>query len=189
MKSPPTPHPYSTDVSQSLRASESRYRKLCETAQDGILLLDADTAPIEDVNPCLIAMPGYSHAECLGKMLWEAGSFTDSVESKEIFAERQTKGHVQYKVQPVAIFGDDIEHLKAIYASMDDASPFGRGQTGTDMRASCHQNQSSGGNVLQPLGEGPRVAGIDPVKGRAFDMVSVVLLSTRRAGLSEAQRA
>jgi PAS domain-containing protein len=33
----------------ALRISESRYRRLFETAQDGILLLNADTAQIEDV--------------------------------------------------------------------------------------------------------------------------------------------
>jgi PAS domain-containing protein len=38
-------------VSKALQASESRYRRLFETAQDGILLLNADTAQIEDVNP------------------------------------------------------------------------------------------------------------------------------------------
>jgi PAS domain-containing protein len=36
---------------EALRISESRYRRLFETAQDGILLLNADTAQIEDVNP------------------------------------------------------------------------------------------------------------------------------------------
>jgi len=54
-------------ASEALRVSESRYRRLFETAQDGILLLNADTAQIEDVNPYLIRMLGYSHAEFLGK--------------------------------------------------------------------------------------------------------------------------
>ncbi len=44
-----------------LRVSELRYRRLFEAAQDGILLLNAKTAQIDDVNPFLIRMLGYTH--------------------------------------------------------------------------------------------------------------------------------
>jgi diguanylate cyclase (GGDEF)-like protein/PAS domain S-box-containing protein len=84
-----------------LKISESRYRRLFETAQDGILLLNAETAQIEDVNPYLIGMLGYTHAEFLGKKLWEVGSFADIVQSKEMFAELQTQGYVRYKDLPL----------------------------------------------------------------------------------------
>src|SRR4030042_5546381 len=101
MQSSPPPHPYSTDVNKALRASENRYRRLFETAQDGILLLNADTAQVQDVNPYLIDMLGYSHAEFLGKKLWEVGSFADRGESKEMFAELQTRGYVRYEDLPL----------------------------------------------------------------------------------------
>jgi len=51
-------------------ASELRYRRLFETAQDGILILDAETGQIADVNPFLMDMLGYSKDELLGKRLW-----------------------------------------------------------------------------------------------------------------------
>jgi len=86
---------------EALRISESRYRRLFETALDGILLLNADTAQIEDVNPYLIDMLGYSHAEFLGKKLWEVGPFSDRAESKEMFAELQAKGYVRYEDLPL----------------------------------------------------------------------------------------
>ena len=86
---------------KALRVSESRYRRLFETAQDGILLVNADTAQIEDVNPYLIEMLGYSHAEFLGKKLWEVGSFADIAQSKEMFLELQTHGYVRYKDLPL----------------------------------------------------------------------------------------
>ena len=85
----------------ALRVSESRYRRLFETARDGILLVNAETAQIEDVNPYLIEMLGYSHAEFLGKKLWEVGSFADIAQSKEMFAELQTKGYVRYDDLPL----------------------------------------------------------------------------------------
>jgi len=106
MQSAQTMQPCDTDVFgdvalKSLRISESRYRRLFETARDGILLLNADTAQIEDVNPYLIEMLGYSHAEFLGKKLWEVGSFSDITQSKEMFEELQTIGYVRYKDLPL----------------------------------------------------------------------------------------
>jgi diguanylate cyclase (GGDEF)-like protein/PAS domain S-box-containing protein len=96
MSNPPT-----DTISEALRISESRYRRLFETALDGVLLLNAETAQIEDVNPYLIDMLGYSHAEFLGKKLWEVGPFIDMMESKEMFAELQEKGHVRYEDLPL----------------------------------------------------------------------------------------
>jgi len=86
---------------EALRISESRYRRLFETARDGILLLNADTAQIEDVNPYLIEMLGYSHAQFLGKKLWEVGAFADVAQSKEMFAVLQQKGYVRYENLPL----------------------------------------------------------------------------------------
>jgi PAS domain S-box-containing protein len=86
---------------KALRVSESRYRRLFEAAQDGILLLNAETAQIEDVNPYLIKMLGYSHAEFLGRKLWEMGPFSDIRESQQIFAQLKTKGYVRYEDQPL----------------------------------------------------------------------------------------
>ncbi|MBE0612056.1 MAG: GGDEF domain-containing protein [Burkholderiales bacterium] len=86
---------------EALRLSESRYRRLFETARDGILLLNASTGQIEDVNPYLIELLGYSHTEFLGRKLWEVGAFADRGESKEMFAELQTKGYVRYDDLPL----------------------------------------------------------------------------------------
>lgn len=86
---------------EALRVSESRYRRLFETARDGILLLNSDTAQIEDVNPYLIELLGYSHVEFLGKKLWEVGPFSDRAESKEMFAELQARGYVRYEDLPL----------------------------------------------------------------------------------------
>jgi PAS domain S-box-containing protein len=90
-----------SDALKALRVSESRYRRLFETAQDGILLLNEDTAQIEDVNPYLINMLGYSHVEFLGKKLWEVGAFADIAQSKEMFEELQAKGYVRYEYLPL----------------------------------------------------------------------------------------
>ena len=88
-------------TSHALNWSEARYRRLFETAQDGILLLNADTGQIEDVNPYLVEMLGYTHAEFLGKKLWEVGAFTHIGQNMEKFAELQKSGYVRYENLPL----------------------------------------------------------------------------------------
>ena len=78
-----------------------RYRRLFEAARDGILLLNACSAEIEDANPFLTELLGYSHAELLGKKLWEVGAFADVAESREKFSELQTRGYVRYDDLPL----------------------------------------------------------------------------------------
>ena len=88
-------------MEEALKVSETRYRRLFETAQDGILILDAETGQISDVNPFLIEMLGYSHEEFLGKKLWEIGPFKNIEASKATFLELQSKGYVRYNDLPL----------------------------------------------------------------------------------------
>ncbi len=74
---------------QTLKDSELRYRRLFEAAQDGILILDAETGMIDDVNPFLIKMLGYSREEFVEKKLWEVGAFRDIEASKLAFEALQ----------------------------------------------------------------------------------------------------
>jgi len=93
-----------TDQKQSEEAlidSETRYRRLFEAAQDGILILDAETGQISDVNPFLAEMLGYSHDDFLGKKLWEIGPFKNIKASKATFLELQSKGYVRYSNLPL----------------------------------------------------------------------------------------
>ena len=86
---------------EKLLASEVRYRRLFETAKDGILILDADTGEIVDVNPFLMEMLDYSHAEFLGKQLWEIGLFKDIVANKDSFLKLQAEGYIRYENLPL----------------------------------------------------------------------------------------
>jgi diguanylate cyclase (GGDEF)-like protein/PAS domain S-box-containing protein len=79
-----------------LEISESLYWRLFETTQDGILILDADTGQILDVNPFLMDMLSYSKEAFLGKDLWEIVAFKDTDASKIVFGELQSKGYVRY---------------------------------------------------------------------------------------------
>ncbi|MDD1744102.1 MAG: PAS domain S-box protein, partial [Methanomassiliicoccales archaeon] len=46
-------------IQEKLEASESRYRRLFETAQDGILILDQDSGKVIDANPFILHLTGY----------------------------------------------------------------------------------------------------------------------------------
>jgi PAS domain S-box-containing protein len=76
----------------SVRDSEIRFRSLFETAQDGILILDAPAGLITDVNPSLIALLGYSREELIGKTLWDIGPCKNIEASRAAFLELKSNG-------------------------------------------------------------------------------------------------
>jgi diguanylate cyclase (GGDEF)-like protein/PAS domain S-box-containing protein len=88
-------------AAEELAASEARYRPLFETAKDGILILDAATGEIDDVNPFLMDMLGYSHGDFIGKKLWQIGPMKNIKESKSAFLELQRKEYVRYENLPL----------------------------------------------------------------------------------------
>ena len=71
--------------------SELRYRRLFETAQDGILILDFDTGLIKDANPFITNLLGYSREELIDKELWEIGTIIDKTLALTAFATIQEK--------------------------------------------------------------------------------------------------
>jgi len=86
---------------EALKASGLLYRRLFETAQDGILILDADTGQVVDANPFMKDLLGYSQEEFLGKKLWEIGPFKGEAASKLAFAELQRADCIRYEGLPL----------------------------------------------------------------------------------------
>ncbi len=106
------------EATEALIASELRYRRLFETAQDGILILDAETGMIVDVNPFLIEMLGFSHEVFVGKKIWELGCFKDTVANHDNFAELQQKGYIRYDDMPLETADGrqiDVEFVSNVY--------------------------------------------------------------------------
>jgi PAS domain S-box-containing protein len=103
---------------KELKVSETRYRRLFETAQDGILILDEETARITEVNPFLVDMLGYSRQDILGKKLWQIGAFRDIEVCQRTFLELQKKGFIRYKDLPLETKDGrhiDVEFVSNIY--------------------------------------------------------------------------
>jgi len=89
------------EVEEKLTISETNYRRLFETAKDGIILLDAKTGMITDVNPFLVELLGFTKEEFINKAIWEIGFFKDIAANYDKFLELQQKGYVRYDDLPL----------------------------------------------------------------------------------------
>jgi PAS domain S-box-containing protein len=88
-------------VNKSLLESEVRYRRLFETAKDGILILDFETGNITDANPFIINIIDYPLNEILGKKLWEIGLFSNKEESENAFIDLKKTGYMRFEDMPI----------------------------------------------------------------------------------------
>lgn len=109
-------------IEKKLRESEVRYRRLFETAHDGILILDSKTGQIMDVNPFLEKLLGYSKDEFLNKKLWEIGAFKNIKDSKNDFKILQKEGYLRYEDFPLETKDGrsiDVEFVSNSYMAGD----------------------------------------------------------------------
>jgi PAS domain S-box-containing protein len=89
------------DWANAVRLSELRYRRLFETAQDGILILDAESGEIMDVNPFLIDLLDYPFEELRGRKLWDIGQFKDIAANRVAFETLQQNEYIRYENLPL----------------------------------------------------------------------------------------
>ena len=99
---------------QNIKTSELRYRRLFEAAQDGILLLDAETGAIKDVNPFLVKMLGYTREEFVEKRLWQVGAFQDIESSQEAFEALQKNEYIRYEDLPLRAKGGQLIQVEFV---------------------------------------------------------------------------
>ncbi len=105
-------------AAQALQVSELRYRRLFESAQDGILILDAETGAVVDVNPYMIQMLGYSKEMFLNRKIWDLGFFRDIVANRENFAELQENQYIRYADKPLETASGrriEVEFVSNVY--------------------------------------------------------------------------
>lgn len=105
---------------ENLRESEILYRRLFESAKDGILILDAVNGEILDVNPFLVQLIGYSYDELKGKELWEIGTFRNIGYSQQAFTELQIKEYIRYDDMPLVTKSGkkiNVEFISNVYVA------------------------------------------------------------------------
>jgi PAS domain S-box-containing protein len=103
---------------EALGASDLRYRRLFEAARDGVLILDAETGMVVDVNPFMVELLGYSREAFLGKKVWELGFLKDLFANQINFTELQKKEYIRY--EDMALEGRDgrrheVEFVSNVY--------------------------------------------------------------------------
>jgi two-component system cell cycle sensor histidine kinase/response regulator CckA len=106
------------ESAEALRHAERRYRRLFEAAKEGILILDAETGMIVDVNPYLVEMLGFSHAEFLGKRFWDIGFFRNIAANQAKLVELQQQKYVRYEDLPLETADGkkvDVELVSNLY--------------------------------------------------------------------------
>jgi PAS domain S-box-containing protein len=83
-------------VEDELKDSEERFRRLFETAQDGLLLLDKQSGSIVNANPAIIKLLGYSGGELIGKKFQDVGILQGIHDFNKINQELLEHGFVDY---------------------------------------------------------------------------------------------
>jgi len=81
--------------------AEVRYRRLFESAKDGILILGFESGRIIDANPFMGELLAYPLEAFCGKELWEIGLFKDKAASEAAVRELQATGYVRYEHLPL----------------------------------------------------------------------------------------
>ena len=98
---------------RALRASEElRYRRLFETANDGILLVDAGTGQITNANPAWTTLTGRAPENLLGHRLWEIDSFENRDTMRAIVRELQERDFVRYEDMRISGPGGLMRHVE-----------------------------------------------------------------------------
>src|SRR5262249_4245724 len=86
---------------QALRESEHSYRRLFETAREGILILNPHTRRITDAHPSLTELLGYARGEMIGRELFEIGLLRDEQDSQAAFQELKKNRFFRYEILPL----------------------------------------------------------------------------------------
>jgi diguanylate cyclase (GGDEF)-like protein/PAS domain S-box-containing protein len=105
-----------------LNASEVRYRRLFESAKDGILILDCDTGIIIDVNPFLIELLGYSREQFIEKAVWELGPFKDIIPNRNKFLELQRQEYIRYDNLPLETIDGRLVNVEFVSNVYEEAN-------------------------------------------------------------------
>ena len=99
----------------SLVMSEIRYRRLFETAQDGILLVSPEDGRVFDASPFLSNLLAYTRAELVGRQLWEIGLFKDIESNQQAFETLLADGYIRYDDLPLRT--KDGRHIEVEFVS------------------------------------------------------------------------
>ncbi len=101
-------------VYEKMKESEMRYRRLFESAKDGILILDFETGNIVDANPYIVKIIDYPLRKILGKELWEIGFFSNKEQSELAFSQLKKTSYIRFEDMPILGRDEKITEVEFI---------------------------------------------------------------------------
>jgi two-component system, chemotaxis family, CheB/CheR fusion protein len=75
------------DVTDRKEAAEIQYRRLFESAKDAIVVIDAESELVVDVNPFFLELTRYPRTDIVGKAFWEIPPFRKADEGRRLVPE------------------------------------------------------------------------------------------------------
>jgi len=97
-----------------LKESEARYRRLFDTATDGLLLMDAHTGEVLDVNFHALDFLGCARPETLGGKLWEISGLKSLVPDKSAFLNLAAQEVTHIKDLAVTARNGQPRHIEMV---------------------------------------------------------------------------
>jgi two-component system CheB/CheR fusion protein len=106
------------DISDRKRIAEEKYRRLFETAKDGIIIIDGETGRINDLNPYVEALFGYERKDLVGRNFWEAEPLREIGDPQDILARLRRDEVIRLPDLPLKSSGQrriDVEIVANMY--------------------------------------------------------------------------
>lgn len=153
-----------------LNESEERYRRLFETASDGIVLLEKSAGRITHTNPAAVEMLGYSEEESYGKTLQDLGVSIDMTDFPALMQDLRGSGILNYQEVPVKtkpgkdIFTDIylVDRARLAQCNIRDISK--KKQTDEDLRTAlitAYEGKAKLETIMASMGEGLTIQDTD----------------------------
>jgi diguanylate cyclase (GGDEF)-like protein/PAS domain S-box-containing protein len=110
---------------RALKASEIRYRRLFETAPYGVLVLDAETGVVVDVNAAACQLLACEPEDIIEHPLWSLRAFRNAAATKSQFRDVVLQPHVRYDDLPIEMPEGAIKHVELVSTLfLADSKPF-----------------------------------------------------------------
>jgi len=110
------------DITERKRAAEARYRRVFDSARDGIVLVSAASGEITDVNPFTEQLLGYPRDELVGRNLWEIEPLRNLPGMRAAFEQIRDRGVLRFDEIPLRTKeGRDLhaEVIASVYSEGD----------------------------------------------------------------------
>jgi two-component system CheB/CheR fusion protein len=105
------------DITERKKAAEARYRRLFESARDGIVIVDAHSGEILDLNPYAEDLFGYRKDDLVGTKLEELESMRSLSNGREVLEQIRERGVLRFDNFPLRT-KDDREIALEVIATL-----------------------------------------------------------------------